>query len=47
MSELYATAIFLFAMFALLGGSIWVGLALVGVAYMGWSCSPRARPVTR
>ena len=32
MSELYATAIFLFAMFALLGGSVWVGLALVGVA---------------
>ena len=35
MSELYATAIFLFAMFALLGGSVWVGLALVGVAYIG------------
>ena len=26
MNELYATAIFLFAMFALLGGSVWVGL---------------------
>ena len=35
MSELYATGIFLFAMFALLGGSIWVGLALVGVAFIG------------
>ena len=35
MNELYATAIFLFAMFALLGGSVWVGLALVGVAYIG------------
>ena len=35
MSELYATGIFLFAMFALLGGSVWVGLALVGVAYIG------------
>ena len=35
MSELYATAIFLFSMFALLGGSVWVGLALVGVAYIG------------
>ncbi len=35
MSELYATGIFLFAMFALLGGSVWVGLALVGVAFIG------------
>ena len=35
MNELYATGIFLFAMFALLGGSVWVGLALVGVAYIG------------
>ena len=35
MNELYATGIFLFAMFALLGGSVWVGLALVGVAFIG------------
>ena len=35
MNELYATGIFLFAMFALLGGSVWVGLSLVGVAYIG------------
>jgi len=34
MNELYATGIFLFAMFALLGGSVWVGLALVGVAFI-------------
>jgi len=35
MNELYATGIFLFAMLALLGGSVWVGLALVGVAFIG------------
>ena len=35
MNELYATGIFLFAMLALLGGSVWVGLALIGVAFMG------------
>ncbi len=35
MNELYATGIFLFALFALLGGSVWVGLALVGVAFIG------------
>ena len=35
MSELYATAIFLFVLFALLGSSVWVGLALMGVAWVG------------
>jgi tripartite ATP-independent transporter DctM subunit len=35
MTELYAMLIFLFALFALLGGSVWVGLALVGVAFIG------------
>ena len=35
MTELYATLIFLFALFAFLGGSVWVGLALVGVAFIG------------
>ncbi len=35
MSEIYATAIFLFVLFALLGGSVWVGLALMGVAWVG------------
>ena len=35
MNELYATAIFLFVLFALLGGSIWIGLALMGVAWVG------------
>ena len=35
MNELHATGIFLFALFALLGGSVWVGLALVGVAFIG------------
>jgi len=35
MTELYATVIFLFVLFAMLGSSVWVGLALVGVAYVG------------
>lgn len=35
MTELYATVIFLFVLFALLGGSVWVGLALMGVAWVG------------
>jgi len=35
MTELYATAIFIFVLFALLGGSIWIGLALMGVAWVG------------
>lgn len=35
MNELLATLIFLFAMFALLGSSVWVGLALMGVAWVG------------
>ena len=35
MNELYATGLFLFVLFALLGSSVWIGLALVGVAYVG------------
>jgi len=35
MTELYATAIFLFVLFALLGSSVWIGLALMGVAWVG------------
>ncbi|SMX50376.1 TRAP transporter large permease [Maliponia aquimaris] len=35
MTELGATLIFLFALFALLGSSVWVGLALMGVAWIG------------
>ena len=35
MTEFYATVIFLFVLFALLGSSVWIGLALVGVAYVG------------
>lgn len=35
MTELYATLIFLFVLFTLLGSSIWVGLALMGVAWVG------------
>ena len=35
MTEFYATAIFLFVLFALLGGSVWIGLALMGVAWVG------------
>lgn len=35
MTEAYATIVFLFVLFALLGSSIWVGLALMGVAWVG------------
>ncbi len=35
MTELYATIIFLFVLFSLLGLSVWVGLALMGVAWVG------------
>ena len=35
MTEIYTTVIFLVVLFALLGGSVWVGLALIGVAYVG------------
>jgi C4-dicarboxylate transporter, DctM subunit len=35
MNELYATVIFLFVLFALLGSSVWIGLALMGVAWVG------------
>ncbi len=33
--EVYATVIFLFVLFALLGSSVWIGLALMGVAWVG------------
>ncbi|MEP3048187.1 MAG: TRAP transporter large permease subunit [Roseibium sp.] len=35
MTEIYATGVFLFVLFALLGGSVWIGLALMGVAWVG------------
>ena len=35
MNELYATIIFLFVLFTLLGSSVWIGLALMGVAWVG------------
>ena len=35
MNELVATGIFLLTLFALLGSSVWVGLALMGVAWVG------------
>ncbi|MEM8786668.1 MAG: TRAP transporter large permease subunit [Pseudomonadota bacterium] len=35
MTEAIATIVFLFALFALLGSSVWVGLALMGVAWIG------------
>jgi len=34
-TEIYATLIFLFVLFSLLGMSVWVGLALMGVAWVG------------
>ncbi|WP_179379366.1 TRAP transporter large permease [Jannaschia marina] len=35
MTEAYATIVFLFVLFALLGSSVWIGLALMGVAFVG------------
>ena len=35
MDQFYATAIFLFVLFFLLGTGVWVGLALMGVAFVG------------
>ena len=35
MDELYAIALFLFVLFLLLGSGVWVGLALMGVAWVG------------
>ncbi len=35
MDEFYATGIFLFVLFLLLGSGVWVGLALMGVAFVG------------
>jgi len=35
MSEIFATVVFLFVLFALLGSSVWIGLALMGVAWVG------------
>ena len=47
MTEAYATIVFLFVLFALLGSSIWVGLALMGVAWVGMECLLRGPPVMR
>ena len=35
MTELYAIVLFLFVLFVLLGSGVWVGLALMGVAWVG------------
>ena len=35
MEQFYATALFLFVLFFLLGSGVWVGLSLMGVAYVG------------
>ncbi|ASM73607.1 MULTISPECIES: TRAP transporter large permease [Roseobacteraceae] len=35
MTEIYAIALFLFVLFLLLGTGVWVGLALMGVAWVG------------
>ncbi len=35
MNEIYATILFLFVLFVLLGSSVWIGLALMGVAWVG------------
>ena len=35
MEHLYLTIIFIFTLFFLLGSGVWIGLALIGVAYVG------------
>ena len=35
MEQFYATGIFLFVLFLLLGSGVWVGLSLLGVAWVG------------
>ena len=35
MDQAYVVVLFLFVLFTLLGTGVWVGLALVGVAYIG------------
>ncbi len=35
MSEIFATVVFLVVLFTLLGSSVWIGLALMGVAWVG------------
>ena len=35
MTEIFATVIFLLTLFFLLGTSVWVGLSLIGVAWLG------------
>ena len=35
MTEFYAIGIFIFVLFLLLGSGVWVGLALLGVAFVG------------
>ena len=47
MTELYATGIFLFVLFLLLGSSVWIGLALMGVAYVGMELFTSRPPETR
>lgn len=51
MHELYAIVIFLFVLFFLLGTGVWVGLALMGVAYVGMemfaSGDPGQRMITQ
>ncbi|GGK62547.1 TRAP transporter large permease [Amphritea balenae] len=44
MNEVLATGIFLFTLFFLLGSGVWIGLALLGVAYVGMELFT-ARPV--
>ncbi|NNE89372.1 MAG: C4-dicarboxylate ABC transporter permease, partial [Silicimonas sp.] len=35
MDQAYVIVLFLFVLFTLLGSGVWVGLALMGVAYVG------------
>lgn len=42
MNEAYTIIVFLFILFTLLGSSIWIGLALMGVAWVGMEMSTKA-----
>ena len=47
MESFALAAAFLFALFALLGAGVWVGLALMGAAYIGMALFTDRRPATR
>jgi C4-dicarboxylate transporter DctM subunit len=47
MEQLLPIGVFLFVLFLLLGSGVWVGLALLGVAYVGMELFTCALPAMR